>query len=139
MRSVGTLPSRLPRLAVAPDAGLAVQADAGLAVQAGALRVIPVPSFRGLPLVGKGLRPRPVCRSADAIQRAGSGADDECCTAGGSRGQLAALPCRSAARQLQPDGDLTSLYTNMVVMQILDAARESARTGRTIVLHPLPQ
>ncbi len=41
--------------------------------------------------------------------------------------------------QLQPDGDLTSLYTNMVVMQILDAARESARTGRTIVLHPLPQ
>lgn len=41
--------------------------------------------------------------------------------------------------QLQPDGDLTSLDTNMVVMQILDAARESARTGRTIVLHPLPQ
>jgi predicted dehydrogenase len=41
--------------------------------------------------------------------------------------------------QLQPRGDLTSLNTNMVVMQILDAARESARTGRTIVLHALPQ
>jgi predicted dehydrogenase len=41
--------------------------------------------------------------------------------------------------QLRPRGDLTSLDTNIVVMQILDAARESARTGRTVVLHPLPQ
>ena len=41
--------------------------------------------------------------------------------------------------QLKPDGDLTSLDTNMVVMQILDAARESARTGKTVMLHPLPQ
>ncbi|TCK73661.1 Gfo/Idh/MocA family protein [Acidipila rosea] len=40
---------------------------------------------------------------------------------------------------LVPKGDLTSLDTNMVVMQILDAARESARTGRTIKLKPLPQ
>ncbi len=40
--------------------------------------------------------------------------------------------------ELQPHGDLTSLDTNMVVMQILDAARQSARTGRTVVLHPLP-
>ncbi len=36
--------------------------------------------------------------------------------------------------QLEPDGDLTSLKTNMVVMQILDAARESAHTGKTVVL-----
>lgn len=42
-------------------------------------------------------------------------------------------------KQLDPDGDLTSLDTNMVVMQILDAARESARTDRTVELHPLPQ
>jgi predicted dehydrogenase len=41
--------------------------------------------------------------------------------------------------ELKPQGDLTSLDTNMVVMQILDAARESVRTGRTVVLHPLPQ
>jgi predicted dehydrogenase len=41
--------------------------------------------------------------------------------------------------QIQAKGDLTSLDTNMVVMQILDAARESAKTGRTINLKPLPQ
>jgi glucose-fructose oxidoreductase len=40
---------------------------------------------------------------------------------------------------LQPDGDLTSLETNVVVMQILDAARQSAREGRTIKLEPLPK
>jgi predicted dehydrogenase len=36
-------------------------------------------------------------------------------------------------------GDLSSLKINMVVMQILDAARESAKTGRTVELKPLPQ
>lgn len=41
--------------------------------------------------------------------------------------------------ELKPDGDLASLDTNMVVMQILDAARESARTGKTVMLHPLPE
>jgi glucose-fructose oxidoreductase len=40
--------------------------------------------------------------------------------------------------QLQPDGDLSSLETNVVVMQILDAARRSAQTGKTITLTPLP-
>jgi glucose-fructose oxidoreductase len=40
---------------------------------------------------------------------------------------------------LKPSGDLTSLETNVVVMQILDAARQSAREGRTIKLAPLPQ
>jgi glucose-fructose oxidoreductase len=40
---------------------------------------------------------------------------------------------------LQPDGDLTSLDTNVVVMQILDAARQSAREGKTIKLAPLPK
>jgi glucose-fructose oxidoreductase len=40
---------------------------------------------------------------------------------------------------LQPNGDLTSLETNVVVMQILDAARQSAREGRTIKLPPLPE
>ncbi len=36
-------------------------------------------------------------------------------------------------------GDLSALDTNVVVMQILDAARTSAATGRTVVLKPLPQ
>ncbi len=39
--------------------------------------------------------------------------------------------------ELKPQGDLTALGTNIVVMQILDAARESARTGKTITLRPL--
>jgi predicted dehydrogenase len=33
-----------------------------------------------------------------------------------------------------PDNDLSSLSNNLVVVQILDAARESARTGQTIHL-----
>ena len=41
--------------------------------------------------------------------------------------------------QVQPAGDLSALDTNLVVMQILTAARESAATGRTIELKPLPQ
>lgn len=41
--------------------------------------------------------------------------------------------------QVQPDGDLSSLETNVVVMQILDAARRSAQSGKTILLTPLPQ
>ena len=38
---------------------------------------------------------------------------------------------------IQPDGDLSSLPTNMVVMQILDAARRSAAAGKTVTLQPL--
>ncbi|MDR3726974.1 MAG: Gfo/Idh/MocA family oxidoreductase [Terracidiphilus sp.] len=34
----------------------------------------------------------------------------------------------------EPKGDLSALDTNIVVMQILDAARESARTGRSVRL-----
>ena len=41
--------------------------------------------------------------------------------------------------EIKPQGDLTSLDTNIIVMQILDAARTSAKTGRTIELKPLPQ
>ncbi|HEX4319485.1 MAG TPA: Gfo/Idh/MocA family oxidoreductase [Acidobacteriaceae bacterium] len=41
--------------------------------------------------------------------------------------------------EIHPDGDLSSLKTNMIVMQILDAAHESAKTGRTIELKPLPE
>jgi glucose-fructose oxidoreductase len=36
------------------------------------------------------------------------------------------------------NGDLSSLKTNLIVMQILDAARRSAQTGQTITLVPLP-
>jgi glucose-fructose oxidoreductase len=39
--------------------------------------------------------------------------------------------------QLAPKGDLTALDTNVIVIQILDAARESARTGRTVQLTKL--
>jgi predicted dehydrogenase len=39
--------------------------------------------------------------------------------------------------QLQPNGDLTALDTNVIVMQILDAARESARTGKSVQLSKL--
>ncbi|MEO6804137.1 MAG: Gfo/Idh/MocA family oxidoreductase [Granulicella sp.] len=42
-------------------------------------------------------------------------------------------------KQIEPKGDLSSLDTNMVVMQILDAARESARTGRVVQIVPLPK
>lgn len=40
--------------------------------------------------------------------------------------------------QLVPRGDLTALDTNVTVMEILDAARQSARTGKTVTLplHP---
>jgi predicted dehydrogenase len=41
--------------------------------------------------------------------------------------------------ELNPDHDLTSLDTNVVVMQILDAARESARTGKTVMVRALPE
>ena len=36
--------------------------------------------------------------------------------------------------EIEPKGDLTALDTNVIVMQILDAARESARTGRAVRL-----
>jgi len=39
--------------------------------------------------------------------------------------------------QIQSKGDLTALDTNVIVMQVLDAARESARTGKTIKLSKL--
>jgi hypothetical protein len=35
------------------------------------------------------------------------------------------------------NGDLSALDTNIVVMQILDAARESAHTGKTVRLSRL--
>jgi predicted dehydrogenase len=41
--------------------------------------------------------------------------------------------------EIEPEGDLTSLDINIIVMQILDAARTSAKTGRTIELTPLPE
>jgi glucose-fructose oxidoreductase len=39
--------------------------------------------------------------------------------------------------QLFPKGDLSALDTNIIVTQILDAARESARTGQTVRLNRL--
>jgi len=39
--------------------------------------------------------------------------------------------------QIVPKGDLSALDTNVIVTQILDAARESARTGETVKLNPI--
>ena len=41
--------------------------------------------------------------------------------------------------KLQPHGDLTALDTNMIVVQILDAARASVQSGKTVKLSPLPE
>ncbi|HEX3544597.1 MAG TPA: Gfo/Idh/MocA family oxidoreductase [Candidatus Acidoferrum sp.] len=41
--------------------------------------------------------------------------------------------------RVQSNGDLSSLETNVVVMQILDAALRSAQTGKSITLIALPQ
>ena len=41
--------------------------------------------------------------------------------------------------KVEATGDLSALDTNVVVMQILDAARQSAKTGRTIEIQPLSQ
>jgi predicted dehydrogenase len=40
--------------------------------------------------------------------------------------------------EIKPDGDPSSLETNVVVVQILDAARRSAASGKTITLEKLP-
>ena len=41
--------------------------------------------------------------------------------------------------EIKPDGDMSALDTNMVVMQILTAARESAQSGKTVELKALPE
>lgn len=41
--------------------------------------------------------------------------------------------------EIVPKGDLSALDTNVLVMQILDAARESARTGKTVRLTKLEE
>lgn len=40
--------------------------------------------------------------------------------------------------EIRPNGDLSSLETNIIVTEILDAARQSARTGKTIELQHTP-
>lgn len=40
--------------------------------------------------------------------------------------------------KIKDEGDLTALDTNMVAMQILDAARQSAMTGKSVQIKPLP-
>lgn len=41
--------------------------------------------------------------------------------------------------EIKPDGDPSSLETNMVVMQIMDAARKSAATGKAVSVGKLPE
>ena len=40
--------------------------------------------------------------------------------------------------EIKPDGDPSSLETNLVVVQILDAARKSVATGKTVTIEKLP-
>ena len=40
--------------------------------------------------------------------------------------------------EIRPKGDLSSLDTNLIVTEILDAARQSARTGKTVELQHAP-
>jgi predicted dehydrogenase len=56
---------------------------------------------------------------------------------GPQRDSLSYLAAVLAGR-VKDQGDLSALDTNVTVMQILDAARESARTGRTVSLQALP-
>ncbi|KAK7946185.1 NAD binding Rossmann fold oxidoreductase [Apiospora aurea] len=69
------------------------------------------------------------------------------CEPGGGRGGARAaggarrsfdLFDRGAGREGPGRGGLTSLDTNMVAMQILDAARTSAKTGKAVQIQPLP-
>jgi predicted dehydrogenase len=41
--------------------------------------------------------------------------------------------------RVKDQGDLSALDTNVIVMQILDAARTSVRTGKSVQLTPLPE
>jgi predicted dehydrogenase len=41
--------------------------------------------------------------------------------------------------RVKDQGDLSALDTNVIVMQILDAARTSVRTGKSVPLTPLPE
>ena len=41
--------------------------------------------------------------------------------------------------RIKADGDLSSLETNLVVMQILDAVWRSAQNGRAVVVTALPK
>ena len=41
--------------------------------------------------------------------------------------------------EIEPKGDLSSLETNLVVVQILDAARTSIKEGRTVAVKALPE
>jgi len=56
-----------------------------------------------------------------------------------SRGDSLSYLAAVLRGEITPDGDQSALDTNVVVMQILDAARESARTGKTVHLAKLPQ
>ncbi len=75
------------------------------------------------------------------VRLAGENAETEVAAPALAGAQQSSLDYLAAVLRgdIKPDGDLSSLETNMVAMQILDAARESAKTGRTIDLKPLPR
>jgi predicted dehydrogenase len=77
-----------------------------------------------------GLRTRLPHESAERTSTAPALPDDE-------RTSLAYLVAVLNGK-ITDKGDLSALDTNVIVMQILDAARESARTGKAVRLNKLP-
>ena len=76
-----------------------------------------------------GLRTRLAHESSEHTSTASSLPDDE----GSSLSYLVAV----LSGKIKDQGDLSALDTNVTVMQILDAARESAKMGRAVRLTPI--
>jgi predicted dehydrogenase len=82
-------------------------------------------------VASEGLRTRLPHESSERTSTAGSLPDDE-------RSSLAYLVAVLNGK-IADKGDLSALDTNVTVMQILDAARESARTGKSVKLTRLSE
>ncbi len=81
-------------------------------------------------VASEGLRTRLPHESSEHTSTAPSLPDDE-------RSSLSYLVAVLSGK-IKDQGDLSALDTNVTVMQILDAARESARTGKAVRLTKLP-
>lgn len=82
-------------------------------------------------VANESLRTRLAHESTERTATASSLPDDE-------RSSLAYLVAVLGGK-IADKGDLSALDTNVIVMQILDAARESARTGKAVRLTKLPE
>jgi predicted dehydrogenase len=82
-------------------------------------------------VASEGLRTRYAHETSERTSTAGSLSEDE----SSSLAYLVAV----LKGKIADKGDLSALDTNVTVMQILDAARESARTGKSVKLTRLPE